>query len=332
MLEHPTAETCREVCYFIDFYRSQCFWFGLVKMLTKYGNTQLGVLFGDLIFNRQIIKILHNVPDSVAALDATLEHIFRGLRPTVRGAGYATEMRRYNNSLRKPFRDTIDGPLRNPHYKDTGPDTFLNVNRPTITEFERREMPCPLNLHGPGVDYAGRCCPCYLGILDITSVLDFILRQHRFISRDPGVAPRHGETVWPALASWVEPREGCGFERLAQWMLAGSKYQPLLCRFRARKPTEPKHPDATGLGAAAAVEAVNIYKMRLAIYQERVAQLYTSFGETKGIEKDDECLSYVVGDAIGLALILRYLLTVESAGLYVYLCPRTLIVSQPKIN
>lgn len=292
----------------------------------------MDVLFRDLIFNRQIIKVLHNVPDSIAALDTTLEHIFRGLCPVVRGPGYATELRRYSNSLRKPFRDTIDGPLRNPHYKDTGPDRFLNVNRPTTTEFERGEMPCSLNFHGPGVDYAGRRCPCYLGILDITSVLDFILRQHQFISRGSGVALRHGETVWPALAPWTEPREGCKFEKLAQWMLAGSKYQPLLCRFRARRNTAPEQPDITSLGVAAAVEAVNIYKIKLAIYQERTAQLYTSFGETKGIETDDECLSYIVGDAIGLALIFRYLLTVESARLYVYLCPQTLIVSQLELT
>lgn len=287
---------------------------------------QLTVLFETLILNKQIIKVLHNVPDSIAALDATLEHIFRGRRPTGGGVGYAAELRRYNRSARKPFRDTFDGPLRTPHYKDTGPDTFLNVNRPAVTEFGRGERPCPLGLHGPGVDYAGRHCPCSLGILDITSVLDFILRQHQFIPKDPELVPRRGETLWPALASWVEPREGCKFEKLAQWMLAGSKYQPLLCRFRARSYVEPEYPDVTSLGDAAAAEAVNIYNMRLAIYKGRTVQLYTAFGETKGIEKDDECLSYVVGDAVGLGLIFRYLLTVESARLYIYSRPQTLIV------
>lgn len=260
------------------------------------------------------------MPHTVAALDATLEHIFRGRRPTgTGGAGYAAALRQYNSSARKPFRDTADGPLRTPHYKDTGPVTLLNVNRPITTEFGRGERPCPLNLHGAGVDYAGRHCPCYLGILDIASILDFILRQHRFIPRDPEIAPRQGEILWPALASWAEPREGCQFERLLQWMLAGSKYQPLLCRFRTGNYTEPQHPDLTGLGEAAVNRATNIYKMRLAICRQKTAQLYTAFGDTNGIEADDDCLSYIVGDVIGLGLIFRYLLTVECPRLYVSL-------------
>lgn len=276
---------------------------------------QLAILFEELILDKRVIKILHNVPDSIAALDATLEHIFRGRRPTGRGVGYAAALRRYNSSARKSFRDRANGPLRTPHYKDTGPDTFLDVNRPTATEFRRGERACPLGLHGPGVDYAGRHCPCYLGILDITSVLDLILRQHHFIPGDPAITPNRAEVLWPALASWAEPREDCKFERLAQWMLAGSKYQPLLCRFKARSPTKPQLPDVTGLEEASAAEVVNVYNMRSAIYKEKVAQLYTAFGETKGVETDDECLSYIVGDAIGLGLIFRYLLTVESARL-----------------
>lgn len=278
----------------------------------------MSVLFGDFVLNKRVLKILHNVPNTVAALDATLEHIFRGRRPRgTGGAGYTAALGRYNRSTRKPFRDTPEGPLRTPHYKDTGPDTFLNANRPIATEFGRGERPCPIGLHGPGVDYAGRHCPCSLGILDITSVLDFILRQHRFIPGDPEIAPRRGEILWPVLASWAETREGCKFERLSQWMLAGSKYQPLLCRFRTGGFTEPTHPDVTGLDPAAVARAANIYKMRSALYNEGVAQLYTAFGETHGVEANDECLSYIVGDVVGLGLMFRYLLTVECPRLYV---------------
>lgn len=282
---------------------------------------QLGVLFEDLILNKKYIKIWHNVPHSVAALDATLEHIFRGRAPPAKGMpGYEAALRQYKNSARKPFRETENGPLRTPHYKDTGPETFLNVNRPASLEFERSGKPCPLGLHGPGVDYAGRRCPCYLGILDITSILDFILRQHCFIPGSSTAAPdkaADGAVAFPLLASWAQERKDCSFSRLAQWMLAGSKYQPLLCRFKTRSHTEPKKTSITGLGEAGAKEAMNIYNMKMVIYKEKTAQLYTSFGETHGIEADETCLSYIVGDAIGLGLIFRYLLTSESPRLYV---------------
>lgn len=298
--------------------------FRVTKGLTNFGHLQVQILFEDLILNKKVIKILYNVPDSIAALDATLEHIFRGRPPPPnKGApNYQDALRQYKNSARKPFRETEGSPLRLPHYKDTGPETYLDVNRPASLEFERGEKPCPLGFHGPGVDYAGRRCPCYLGILDITSILDFILRQHHFIPGDPTSNLQEmgdNETMWPALGSWAEPRKDCNFTKLAQWMLAGSKYQPLFCMFKTRSHTIPKRPHITGIQGIGAKEAMNIYNMQVAICKEKYAQLYTAFGETNGIERDEVCLSYIVGDAIGLGLMFRYLLTTESPRLYVYL-------------
>lgn len=239
-----------------------------------------------------------------------MEHIFRGHRPV---GDDVREHARYRASLRKPFRETPDDHFRTPFYKDTGPDDLLQVNRPWDTEFDRSDRPCPLNLHGPGVDYAGRSCPCDKGILDITSLADYVLYQH-YITRVPEIVDGTGIVTHPK-PPWAEPTKNYSFSDLARWFLAGSKYQPLLRRFKTRSHEEPLKPNVEGLRGAVAKEVMNIYNMKLAIFMGMKAQLYTTSGETKGIEKDDTCLAYVTGDAIGLALIFRNFLTSESPSL-----------------
>lgn len=94
--------------------------------------------------------------------------------------------------------------------------------------------------------------------------------------------------------------------------MAGHKWQPFLCRFTETGQLEPQEPNTEDLQPEAAEAFTNIYNMRYNMHKVERDKLFTTGGETRDIERDDICLSYVVGEAVGLGLILRNLLTCES--------------------
>lgn len=251
-------------------------------------------------------KIWLDLPRGIAALDATMEHIYRG---------YPDEGS--NAPRRPPYRESIDSPVRFPSFKDAGPDRYFLVDRPPQLIFPRGAKPCPLGFHGDGVDFAQRSCPCFSGNLDFRDILDTILRTHYFIpypnfariARPPeeGKKASTGLDV-PAHSSWAEPRVECSYEDFVTWMLAGDKFQPLLHQLRTRGKKAPKPPEAGRLPAA---QTRKTYETHLAAHQRERAKFLRFLESTKDFERNDEKLSYVVGTGIGIAMAFRHLLTCE---------------------
>jgi hypothetical protein len=255
-------------------------------------------------------KIWLDLPRGIAALDATMEHVYRG--PKIKST-FAYH--------RRPYRESPDSALRYPGFKDTGPADHFYVRRPPQLNFPRGPKPCPLGFHGDGVDFADRSCPCFSGNLDVKDILDFILRTYHFIPH-PDVA----RTMWTPFNEgsertstgldhphcWAEPRAECRYEDFLMWMLAGDRLQPLLLQLRTRGKKRPTVPEVGGLSDVEAGEAARVYKTRLADYRQEEDAFLEFLKDTVGFERNDEQLSYVVGTGIGIALAFRELLTCET--------------------
>jgi hypothetical protein len=262
---------------------------------------QLQKLF-DYIFDRERIKVGYNIQEDIEALDATLEHMYRREhRRTFQEQGHMSE-------------DLV----RRPGYKDIGPPGYYNrFARPQSLEFRRGlDQQCPYGFHSEGVDYNNRACPCNFNYIDITAIVDFILRQYDFHPTILNVIDEEGKVVRTPHQrdSWARVYPNCSFEKFEKWMLAGDRYIPLLSTMKGRYIKEPPPLNLDGYSATDCELATLHYLEELRVYEEAKEKVskwkYNDYHEN--LLRDDGVLSNIYGDVLSLSIIVRTLMTCET--------------------
>ena len=124
--------------------------------------TELSLLFRQLIFNPNMLKFWFKYQSDFKVLDATIAHIFQG-------------------SARVPYNKAMwrSTPVYwNPDWQIQSPKGYFNGTHPKYLCFPRinlEEQTCELHERGLSDDVMS--CPCSLGNIDITTLLDFITLQ-----------------------------------------------------------------------------------------------------------------------------------------------------------
>ncbi|KAI5803825.1 hypothetical protein EDC01DRAFT_762812 [Geopyxis carbonaria] len=283
--------------------------FHVLHMLENPSDITLSILFRELVFKEHLIKIWFDMPKQIAALDATIEHMFRGTGVSKKRGEFCE--------------GEVDRNLsRVPMYKNIGPPDYFRFDRPDDLHFTTGSRPCPLGLHTDGVDYLWRACPCDSANIDITALLDHILRQHAFIPMaGQMLSTQTGQLLeTPAVVSnWSRSLDQCPFDQFEKWMLAGDRFIPLLSTFKNRYIQRPKPMPREVLERLPAwqqEEARRHYEKSEAEYQQAKIDLHWAYEKSSlGFETNDLALEAVYGDVLSLAMILRQVMTCEDDNL-----------------
>lgn len=281
----------------------------------------------ETIFNPKIIKVWFNTADEIPALEATIEHMYRRKR---RGA--FKEMGFESEDIK-----------REPTYKKIGPPGFyenikesqIGFSRPKDLHFEYGRRPCPLGFHSKEMDYAGRACPCKLANIDIFSLITYILRQYGFdsgrIYTEPEVPTRRdpprvsgrdlSRTRKDRYGSrrdwWKQKADEHEFDRLVKCMLAGDYFVPLLSRLKPLSTMEREDffaklaafPDPTGETTRLHLESHDKIEH---IKNKMLSPLTDWRKDTAHWFRQDFLIEAAVKEAIGLSMVTRHLMTLES--------------------
>ena len=212
------------------------------------------MLFEELVFGPQYLKVWWNYGEDFAVLDATIAHMFQG-----------TPRERY---WKTPWRG--DGYWIQPFFK------FHSLHyggpRPPNLMFSKNLISC--DLHRLEANESGMTCPCRLGNVDLSTILDHICRQLdlTYAADSAGTDLRQ--------RNWSNAKMRNNYARLLEWLLGQDRLYPLL--------------DYLKEGAARSGDKTEFYQ---------------SLGP--GMETDIDKMGYNIGDVVGVALIMRYLTTTD---------------------
>ncbi|KAI9799611.1 MAG: hypothetical protein M1833_003926 [Piccolia ochrophora] len=161
---------------------------------------------------------------------------------------------------------------------------FLGT-RPAALTFSTNEEGFHCELHSRGYSNAqGLVCPCKYGHVDVSPLLDYICRDLNLVLVDHSAETEFRRNNGPSLItkrSWMEVRYRCNYNALLKWILEGYPLYPILNELKNVPKT---HPGGKG----------------------------QFFKDIKpGMERADDMMGYVVGDVVGIALIVRYLTTTD---------------------
>ena len=242
-------------------------------------------LFAETIFNDQLLKLWFNYQSDIAVLEATIAHMYQGT-------------------------PRIPQILRNSHSNDEG--KWVRYNWKFSSEHLRQERPAKLtflthnddcNMHQKYPDNESQSslqlsnadgqrigCPCYLGNIDISPLLDYISRQLQWRGDStPNYPPPPADDDdmkpwnWNATTGaryWKANRIYCNYGNFLRWTMGSDPLYPL---FERLKSIPDGKPDKTAW--------------------------FNTFGP--GMEIDDEKMGYNIGDVVGIALLMRFLTTTD---------------------
>lgn len=267
---------------------------------------QIEYLFLNLILDPGIIKIWFNYQDDIKVMDATLDEIYRGTpRPNFK-----------TYSCREGW-----GELANPPYKLTlnaDQTTAFGRARPQNLTFHKIRgsewgTECPYNFHTNSVDKFGRPCPCRTNNLDLAVVTEFIIEDLHM----------GGPRAMVRRRPWTELRYRASYTRFNDCMLLGDRHREL---FRTLKDTgvdrvhpPPVYPTPCPTscpGGMCRNDCPNFQIKR--DHRDAVRGFKDTFFESFSnptFQQTPALLGYVIGDVVGLALILRFLMTTENPRL-----------------
>lgn len=212
------------------------------------------MLFKKLLFENDYLKVWWNYGEDFAVLDATIAHMFQGTpRPRhmttpYRGAPY----------LVQPFFK-----IKSAYYQGV---------RPQDLTFSRESVAC--TFHVRGENELGIACPCSLGNVDLSTILDHICRQLGLTNAAYATSTGVGQRQW-----W-KAKKFNNYAKLLDWLLSQDRVYPLLNYLKE--------------GAARSGDKDSFYQ---------------SLGP--GMETDINKMGYNIGDVVGIALIMRYLTTTD---------------------
>lgn len=211
------------------------------------------MLFEELLFGPRYLKVWWNYGEDFAVLDATIAHMFQG-----------TPRKRYLKTIwRSPSR------WIQPFFKVKS--IHYGGERPPNLTFSSDPVQC--HFHQLARNDLGMACPCGLGNVDLSTILDDICRQLGLaigIYDSSSLGPR----------SWFVAKTYNNYAKLLGWLLGQDRLFPLL--------------DYLKDGARRSGNKDDFYQ---------------SLGP--GIETDIDKMGYNIGDVVGVALIMRYLTTTD---------------------
>lgn len=212
------------------------------------------MLFRELLFGDGYLKVWWNYGEDFAVLDATIAHMFQG---TPRPRYWKTPWSGSSHWVQPYFK------VKSDRYR---------AERPADLTFSRESVPCVF--HEPGENEQRMACPCRLGNVDLSTILDKICRQLGLAYAAEASSRGLGQRQW-----W-QAKFGNNYSRLLDWLLGQDRLYPLL----------------------------NYLKEGAARSGDKDA-FYQSLGP--GMETDIDKMGYNVGDVVGIALIMRYLTTTD---------------------
>lgn len=240
-------------------------------------------------------------------MDSTLDEIYRGTpRRTYKMFTYADG-----------WRDVI-----NPPYKLTlNPDlveAFGRERPPNLTFHRTRESEwgtaCPYGFHRNSVDVCGRPCPCRTNNLDLAVVTEFIIRDlHMEDPRATGLARR----------SWTQVRYRGSYARFEGCMLLGDKHEELFAILKdtgaGRAHPRPIFPvdclDGCRFNRClVGCPNFQIQQDHMTAVEEFKRAFFENFSSPR-FQENPALLGYAIGDVVGLALVLRFIMTTEKPRL-----------------
>lgn len=262
----------------------------------------------NLILEPAIIKIWFNYQSDVQAMDATLDEIYRGTpRPTFK-----------TYSREEGWRDRA-----NPPYKLT-PDPDQTVafleERPQNLTFHRIRgsewgTECPYGFHRNSVDVFGRPCPCRTNNFDLAVVTEFIIRDLHM----------ENPTARLQIRPWTEVRSRGNYARFKNCMLLGDKHQELL-EILENTGVDRAHPQPiypTPCPTNCPRDRCQADCPNFQIQQDHRNAVLTFEGEffenfsNPRFQETPALLGYAIGDVVGLALVIRFIMTTEKPRLWV---------------
>lgn len=238
-------------------------------------------IFSELIFDTSYYKFWFNPQTHVAAMEATLEHMYR------------------SSEGRSEF--CVNGRTGKPNYKSALTDeTDVFNERPPGLSFrpaagDRWEgHECPYNFHSADTDLWGRPCPCRSNNIDLCSFADFILR---------GLGYAHGGKVTDGPGHWCDTRFICDLGSFQACMLWQDRSVELLRKMKESMTTK--------FGDAGKQTGQTMY------FGEDDFMTWGpgSFFGSLDFEADSRKLANLLSGVVGIALIVRFLTTTESPRL-----------------
>ena len=167
----------------------------------------------------------------------------------------------------------------------------FNEKRPETPTFPLNQQHCIL--HGmwkeggrthTGLSPEGISCPCVqTGNVDITTILDFILKQLGFAKSPFEVDQEIPSRDSNLSRSWESPRFRCNYDMFLKWTLEGNRFYHLLKQLNG------------------------IPKWKSEADRD---QFYQSLGP--GLEAKDDEIGYNAGDVIEVVLLMRFLTTTDA--------------------
>lgn len=212
------------------------------------------MLFQELLFGSDYLKVWWNYGEDFAVLDATIAHMFQG-----------TPRARYEKTpyRGRPYKVEPFFKVKSAHYGNERP--------PSLT-FSRDSVEC--KFHALGENELGMACPCRLGNVDLSTILDDICRQLGMAS----AANVSSGSI--SQRQWWKAKFRNNYASLLDWLLGQDRIYPLLNYLK-------EGADRSG----------------------NKEEFYQSLGP--GMETDIDKMGYNIGDVVGVALIMRYLTTTD---------------------
>ncbi|KAI5838845.1 hypothetical protein DFP73DRAFT_248561 [Morchella snyderi] len=277
---------------------------------------QLAAIFEQIIFDISIIKVWFNPQDDIIVLDATLDEIYRGTpRGNFNDDGEGTLPLTGRPEL---FSPTWKLRLRN----DTQRAVF-STPRPAQFNFGEDAiwgMTCPYGFHNGAVDNYGHPCPCRTNNLDLAAMVELIMR-------DVGLVPNDDNGTQFAIRAWTEIRERCNYSDFEQCLLHGDRSSRLLRMLKSSIPAQLALPAPRYRGGDCAEECLQSgapgpacsracpnYQQWAEVSQETKARMLRTFA-SPSFQADPVLLGYVACHAVGISMILRFLMTTENPRL-----------------
>ncbi|KAI9711417.1 MAG: hypothetical protein M1812_007162 [Candelaria pacifica] len=294
--------------------RHVVFSFHVLHMLqnaTKDTVDHLYKLFSATIFNNQMLKIWFNYQSDIRVLQATIAHVYQG-----------------TPRERQVLRDRKSGEDQwmRPTWKFSS--RHLCRKRPAELTFRTHNDECRMHSKFTGVDVDGNRmgCPCYLGNVDISALLDYICRQFDWRGDDTVNNPLPPGGEWDFMQTsilprtWTDNRGHCNYGGFLHWTIGSDPLYPLFNHLKSI-PTER-------------VKNMRIKGLELSDDEKKaeIQAWYDSLGP--GMEDDDGKMGYNIGDVVGIALLMRFLTTTDDRKLLAdrlshYSFMRTLCDTQP---
>jgi len=214
-----------------------------------------------VLFRREYLKVWWNYGEDFKVLDATIAHMFQG-----------TPRERF---LDHPY----DKPAQwiQPTFKISS--DHYGGERPRNLTFNKDQVDCPFHL--PDGNDLDMTCPCRLGNVDLSTILDHICRE---LNLQTGIDHNSQSDSGEREKRWFVAKKFNSYRALLDNLLGKDRLYPLLYHLK-------EAPRFSG----------------------DVGGFYESLGP--GMEVDSNKMEYNIGDVVGIALIMRFLTTTDDRKL-----------------